>query len=250
MKIPTHYLLIPFLLLMVGFGGNSCSKEPSTSPAVDSGEPPVSSVQEILFIGNSHTYYNSGVFFHLAQFRKNDGSSMAPFIKESTFSGYSLQEHLSNAGTLAKLEERSWEAVVLQENTLVAATNGEATIAAIKDFQELLSKTGTKLYLFMTWPYKEEPQMYNAIKSTYEDAAGLTRATVVPVGTVWKSIQEDQAITVDLYDADGVHPNIMGTYLASALFYAAIYGKSPSGNTYTAGLEEETANYLKQKAGQ
>ncbi len=250
MRTTTNFLALLFLLLAMVFGGNSCSKETSSEQPVENKEPIATSVREILFIGNSHTYYNSGVSFHLTEFQKNDDPSMEPFIKEATFSGYSLQDHLSNAGTLSKLEERSWEAIVLQENTFVAANDSEATIASIKAFQELLSTTGTRIYLFMTWPYKEEPQMYNAIKSTYEDAARATRAKIVPVGTVWRDIQADSEANIDLYDADGVHPNVLGTYLASALFYAEIFDKSPSSNPYNGGLDAETANYLKLKANQ
>ncbi|MEZ5727471.1 MAG: hypothetical protein R3E48_05265 [Burkholderiaceae bacterium] len=33
-------------------------------------------------------------------------------------------------------------------------------------------------------------------------------------------------------DYDGSHPSLYGTYLAAATCYAAIYGKSPVGNSY------------------
>ncbi len=70
----------------------------------------------------------------------------------------------------------------------------------------------------MTWPYKMEPQMYTKIKNTYEETARIAKAKMVVLGTVWQTIQADQEVNKDLYDLDGVHHNILGTYLTSALF--------------------------------
>jgi hypothetical protein len=49
---------------------------------------------------------------------------------------------------------------------------------------------------------------------------------------------------LELYQADKRHPTLVGTYLAACTSYAAVYGKSPVGNGYTAGIDAETAGFL------
>ena len=54
--------------------------------------------------------------------------------------------------------------------------------------------------------------------------------------------------TIGLYCVDGKHPSLEGTYLAACVFYAALYGKSPEGNGYVAGLNANTAGKLQKTA--
>jgi hypothetical protein len=53
---------------------------------------------------------------------------------------------------------------------------------------------------------------------------------------------------IELYVPDKRHPSLAGTYLAAATVYGALLGKSPVGNTYTAGLPKDVAAHLQQAA--
>ena len=53
---------------------------------------------------------------------------------------------------------------------------------------------------------------------------------------------------VELYVADKRHPSLAGTYLAACTSYAALYGKSPVGLSYTAGLDPQLARLLQTAA--
>ncbi|MGA8391624.1 MAG: hypothetical protein WB775_05755, partial [Burkholderiaceae bacterium] len=53
---------------------------------------------------------------------------------------------------------------------------------------------------------------------------------------------------LDLYVADKRHPSLAGTYLAACTVYASLFGKSPVGNAYTAGLPADVAAHLQQVA--
>jgi len=161
--------------------------------------------------------------------------------------GYSLQDHLADPTTLAKIEERTWHSIVLQENTSVAAQMLPETIEAMERIATMVKQKGTKMYLFMTWPYRDEPDMLVAIRKTYESGKLATGATLVSVGQEWQSIDQNQEVVLSMYDADGVHPSLAGSFYTAAMFFKAIYGKSPADNSYTAGLSIEVANYLKAK---
>ncbi len=225
-----------------------CSKEVSIPDPVQANEPHNSRIGEILFIGNSFTSFNLGVSYHLNLYLANDSLSYKPLIQEAAFSGYSLAVHLTNEQTLAKVNERSWDIIILQENTDIAVDDTMATLESIKAFQELVGNKGTIIYLLMSWPYKDQPEMLIPIKKTFEEGSQAIGATIIPVGEVWTAINQDGNPNIDLYNADGMHPSLQGTFLAASMCYSYIYNQNPPENPYSAGLENATALYLKQKA--
>ena len=226
----------------------SCSNDEAIRSVREVGEQQDSSHEEILFVGNSHTYYNSGIAYHLSRFRSYDDLDYEPFIKDASLAGYRLSEHLTNDATLSKINERDWEVIVFQENSFYAANDGATTVSAMEAFAEMLSQKNTKIYLFMTWAYKDRPEMYDPIYTTNENAAQAAGATLVEVGRVWRSIVQEGHENIELYNEDGYHPGLQGTFLAASMFYKALFGKNPSDNPYNPGLEVDQANYLKQKA--
>jgi hypothetical protein len=69
----------------------------------------------------------------------------------------------------------------------------------------------------------------------------------VPAGLAFaKSIARKPDL--ELYVTDKRHPNLAGTYLAACTVYAALFGKSPVGNAYGAGLPANVAAHLQQVA--
>ena len=51
-----------------------------------------------------------------------------------------------------------------------------------------------------------------------------------------------------LHAPDKRHPSLAGTYLASGGVFAALNGRSPVGNCYRAGIDEQTAKFLQTVA--
>ena len=183
----------------------------------------------------------------MGRFRENEDSNIVPYIKEVTSGGYSLADHIENTA-IDKINERDWDFIILQENTFIAANESESSTTSFNKFKDVLSQKRAKVLLFMTWEYKDEPDMYERIRKTYNDGALITGGQVVRVGEVWRNIIRDSVPNINLYAEDGFHPGPQGTFLAAAMFYNKIYGKSPSDNTYSAGMETEMADYLKLKA--
>ncbi len=225
-----------------------CSKETNIPVPTQTYEPHTSNIEEILFIGNSLTSFNLGISYHLNLYLANDSLSYKPLIQEAAFSGYSLAVHLTNEQTLAKVNERSWDVIILQENTAIAVNDNMATLESIKAFQELVGNKGTIIYLLMSWPNKDQPEMFIPIKKTFEEGAQAIGATIIPLGEVWTAINQDGNPNIDLYNADGIHPSLQGTFLAASMCYSYIYNQNPSENPYSAGLEDATSLYLKRKA--
>jgi len=53
---------------------------------------------------------------------------------------------------------------------------------------------------------------------------------------------------LNLYAPDKRHPSPAGTYLATCVVFAALTGRSPVGNPYTAGIDPPTAKFLQTVA--
>jgi hypothetical protein len=99
----------------------------------------------------------------------------------------------------------------------------------------------------MSWAYKDKPEMAGQLAEQYTKAGKANGAQVVPAGLAFaKSIARKPEL--DLYVADKRHPSLAGTYLAACTVYAALLGKSPVGNAYTAGLPADVVAHLQQVA--
>jgi hypothetical protein len=95
----------------------------------------------------------------------------------------------------------------------------------------------------MSWAYKDKPEMTAQLAEQYTIAGNANEALVIPAGHAFaKAIAKRPSL--ELYQPDKRHPSLAGTYLAAVTTYAALFGKSPAGNTYLADLDAATAQFL------
>jgi hypothetical protein len=72
-------------------------------------------------------------------------------------------------------------------------------------------------------------------------------AVAIPAGLAFaKSIGKRPGL--EFFQLDNRHPSLIGTYLAASTAYASIYKKSPINNSYVAGIDPKTANFLQSVA--
>ena len=238
------YLLIYFFMVFTA----SCSQDSNQNTTGDEDTEVPFRPEKVLFLGNSHTNYNGGLDNALEGFLNTIDLPYRPIVERMALDGYSMADHAADANSLAKLEALDWDIVVLQENSSIAANNILEAKLGIEEVSRKIKNKKARVYLFMTWAYKDQPGMLNGIKTTYEEIAPLINAKIVAVGEAFKQVQNDNSFGTDLYNQDGIHASAAGTFLAAAMFYEAIYGKDPSLNSYTAGLSPEEADYLKAMA--
>jgi hypothetical protein len=220
----------------------------------------------VLFIGNSHTYYNNlpGMFTLLAR------SGGWPVVADSnTPSGYALEGHMSNPVTLAKINQGGWDYVILQEQSLYPVIDfyryGSMYPSATY-LDSLIRAHGGRTALFMTWgwrgggqhdqgghysiPFVDYFQMQDTMTAAYVMLNNMLSSTLVPAGCAWSRAMRTDT-TLDLWQPlDDYHPNLMGSYLAACVFYATFFHQSPIGLTYTAGLTPEQAAFFQSIADQ
>jgi hypothetical protein len=81
----------------------------------------------------------------------------------------------------------------------------------------------------------------------YLQIAHELSTAVAPVGYAWL-LAAGQNPGLTLWQEDGSHPTLQGTYLAACVFYAVIFLQSPVGLSYRADLAKDTVLFLQQIA--
>ena len=206
--------------------------------------------QKVLFIGNSFTYYNNSLHYHVEQLRRNTMSvkAFAPYnYRAATIAGGFWYEQLGNVDSLTA--GKSWDAVILQGHSREAIDEDKQLIfrESLEESRDLLLQRGVKPFLFMTWAYEHKPEMIEQLELRYRELAEALDLTLVPVGSAFNNALKLQP-SIKLHAQDGIHPSRAGTYLAACVFYASLYNESPVGLTYDMGLAKETVIFLQNVA--
>ena len=101
--------------------------------------------------------------------------------------------------------------------------------------------------LFMSWAYADHSDMTARLAEAYTREGNANNVMVIPAGLAFARVLKLRP-DLKLHVADNRHPTLAGTYLAAATAYAALYGRSPEENSYTAGLDPELARFLRVEA--
>lgn len=174
-----------------------------------------------LFIGNSFTSRNDlpDLIAQLAT-AGNKGCVDHELISAG---GASLRQHLNKGDALQRLQEASWDYVILQEQSTLPVKNASRMAENVRDFHKIVRQTGAKIVLYMTWARLKEPDSQDLISEAYSRIGEEIGCAVVPAGLAWRRcLQEHPGIA--LHDKDGSHPNLVGSYLAACAFYGTLFG--------------------------
>lgn len=174
--------------------------------------------------------------------------------------GVTLTDHVNSSETLEKIAASKWDFVVLQEQSQIPAVDqsrNNQMYPAARFLVNQIKEAGGVPILFLTWAHRDGwrengfpdfKSMQFKIDRGYLQIAHELLTAVAPVGYAWL-LATGQNPGLTLWQEDGSHPTLQGTYLAACVFYAAIFLQSPFGLSYTADLPKETALFLQQIAG-
>jgi hypothetical protein len=230
----------------------------------DAGAEPIRS---LLWVGNSFFYYNNsmhGQYNELARAAEPEGRHRGVSV---TISGSGLDWHdmasLLRADGIGKYSfapgnkivfnkpGKQFDAVIMMDCSQcpIHPQLAPAFHETVKKDAAIIARYGARPVLFMSWAYKDAPEMTAQLAEQYTIAGNANDALVVPAGLAFaKAIAKRPAL--ELYQPDKRHPTLAGTYLAACTTYAAIAKKSPLGNKYTAGLDAELAAFLQGVAAE
>ncbi len=220
-----------------------------------------SQTKRVLFLGNSYTNY-----FDLPQLLVNTAQSTNDLIvvESNTPGGHTLQNHNSNSTSLSKIAQGNWDFVVLQEQSQLPSFPITQVENQVFPFAQSLNNTivsqnpCAETVFYMTWgrqngdtencssnpPVCTYVGMDNLLKERYLTMTNDNNAIVSPVSVVWKYLRTNYP-TMNLYDPDGSHPSILGSYVAACCFYTTILRKNPLLITFNASLSSADAAAIK-----
>ena len=141
----------------------------------------------------------------------------------------------------------SFDVVVLQEDI------PETSIASFRDYARKfvaeVRQAKSRPILLMAWSYSRLGWIStDEIAQAHRDAAKELAVEVAPVASAWQRSAQERP-ELDLFVADREHPSISGTYLATCVVYATVFGESPIGLGYAPpGLSPDVATYLQRVA--
>ena len=125
-------------------------------PEVVQNEPP----KRVLFIGNSFSYYNQGIQTHIEALAKMTAKWQPGQyrLRLSTLSGAGMYEHQINHLLLPG--KQPWDLVVLQGHSQEPINQyAKAFVDNTKRLSRDIRASGAQPALFMTWAYKDKPEI-------------------------------------------------------------------------------------------
>jgi hypothetical protein len=184
----------------------------------------------VLFIGNSLTYYNE-----MPQTFRRIVEATTPGVQVDVRyvagDGLMLEDHWKSKWTQARLRERAWDYVVLQEQGGLShwikdnkshPAPPESFDTHVDKFAQVAQSAGAKVVLCETAAVRPNEMSY--IAWAYTQAAKRTHAILAPAGNVFYALGEK---TRKELLPDG-HPNPQGSCIVAATLASAMF-KSKAG---------------------
>jgi hypothetical protein len=209
---------------------------------------------KVLFIGNSHTYLNFMPQMLLALVKAED-RGFELIVDQSTGEGASLEWHWKNPSSYAKITEKPWDFVVLQDRSGGPLEEPESFERHAGLLDSEIRKQATRTILFMTWANRTRPDSQAILTEAYTKVTQELGAILSPVGLAWEAVHRDEP-DFELHHRDGRHANPAGSYLTACVFYSILFNTSPAGlpgtfyfkNKKRLDLDKDKASFLQKIA--
>lgn len=175
----------------------------------------------ILFIGNSFTHGHS-----MPDLLSEIAREAEPRLcsEMSAPGGVTLEWHYTNKGTMDKLSQRRWSAVVLQDCSRCPLDSPDFFEEDVSRMVAEARARKIRPLLFMTWADAGQFKDQEVISDAYSRLARRLNVELVPVGTAW---QLASAKGVRLYEADNHHASFEGALLTAYTFLRFLRPSSP-----------------------
>jgi hypothetical protein len=186
----------------------------------------------VLFVGNSHTYFNDMPALFARMCRELTGET--PEVTMLAYSGRSLAWHREEYFALRfALLRGGFDYCVIQQQA--HPFPGEAaTEAGLRAILPLCERGGARPVLFMTWAEKARPENAAPMARCYRRLAEESGALLAPVGELFEGFR---GTDVELYWRDGEHASPYGSYLTAATLAALLCGTAALDALTDAGFD-------------
>jgi hypothetical protein len=216
---------------------------------------------DVLFLGSS--YFGSNMMVGL--FRSLAGAKGIDVLTDARNpSGMYLEYHANNATSIASINSRDWDCVILQGVGSIVAYPERAhfdLMATLRSLESTIHSncSTTKIIFCMPWAFEDgmlwtpggtddyfamQQRIYDNTV-TYPDSVDIS---IAPVGWAWNSILLENPGEHYLHMYDWNHPSPRGSYLMACVIFVSVYREPVSDAPYRAGLPEDEAAHFQEVA--
>ena len=194
---------------------------------------------DILFVGNSYTYYNDlpAIFQALARANGKDVNTYAVTKGARRLDAYKFAEDVTTQKLVDAVAQRKYDVCFLQEQSVLPAQKYESFAEGIRIVLGLLGDRVDRVLLYATWGRKaghktlesngwDTETMAKLLSDSYDKAGAEFGFTVSHAGKafLWVYTRHPE---IELYDADMTHPSYAGSCLAALTHYHTLFGEYP-----------------------
>jgi hypothetical protein len=180
----------------------------------------------VLFVGNSLTYFND--LPEMVRGLTEAAGLPAVEVESVAFPDYDLGLHLDRGDAMRAIRSKRCTLVVLQQGPSSLEENRAQLRAWTVTFAADIRKAGARPALYMVWPSLENAWTFDRAVESYRLAADDVDGVLFPVGEAFR-VARAKDPTAPLYENDGYHPTITGSYLAALVIVARLHDRSPVG---------------------
>ena len=171
----------------------------------------------ILFIGNSHTYYNDMPQL-LKTMAEDDGYDCS--VTMLAHLGWFLAQHAAEPEARFNILYGKYDYVVMQEHAHPFGPEEKFHEAAAA-LNEMIRHAGSVPVIYESWARKAEPEMQKHMNEVHRQVAAEIGALLAPVGEYWWGYQKDWP-ELKMYAADGEHASLAGSEFAAKHIWVTI----------------------------
>ncbi len=214
--------------------------------------PEVSDRLDFLFIGNSSTYFFN-VPHKFQAICKAAGIDIE--IEYCCVGGAYLSQYANESdescGKLlrSKLAQKKYDYIVVQDNSNADYSDSKPAMDIIVP---LIKENGAEILLYKRYSSNEDPakrpdSAYRHHLNYTQLAKDFEVSKVAPVADAFLICQEKYP-NANIYHTDNSHHSHEGAYLIACVWAITYFDIDISNSTYTAGLDTETLNALRESA--
>ena len=236
----------------------------ATEPAVQNPDArDASQPLNILFVGNSYTYYNDMPTKLFAPIARAAGYTVN--VTALTEGGHHLWEYASELDTmgaqlhalLGKSTGKKFDIVILQEQSNTPISNPRRFYSGVRDVCAMVKahNADAEIVLYATWGYQAGHENLTKYGKNTQEMEMKLRAAYTAIGeemglqVAYAGAGMTYALehsSVGLYNADRTHPSLAGSAIAAWTIFSTIFRVHPDTVTYTGDITPNVLTAIKE----
>lgn len=171
----------------------------------------------ILFVGNSHTFFNDMPAAVASMAREQGFDCDVTMIAHG---GWFLAQHVDEPEVRFNILHGNYDYVVLQEHSHPFGPE-EKLYDAVRALNKWIQEAGSVPVIYATWAKKVEESEQERMNAAHERIAEEIGAVLAPVGQNWWDYKNSNP-DIETYYKDGAHASESGSEFAAKVIWESI----------------------------